>query len=80
MQSFAFSSEALEQLAASTDTTQSLFNYYSFVTLTTLGYGDIVPVARVTQAWVAVQSVVGQFYIAIVIAQLVSSYGTRREA
>ena len=63
-----------------TDTTQSLFNYYSFVTLTTLGYGDIVPLTRTTQAWVAVESMVGQFYLAIVIAQLVSSYGTRREA
>ena len=73
--SFGFSSEALTQLANSPETTFNLFNYYSFVTLTTLGYGDIVPLKPTTQAWVAIEAIVGQFYLAIVIARLVSSYG-----
>lgn len=71
---FAFSNEALVRLASHPDTTVNLFNYYSFVTLTTLGYGDIVPLNAVTQAWVAVEAMVGQFYVAIIIASLVSSY------
>lgn len=48
--------------------------YYSFVTLSTLGYGDIIPVHRVAQNWAAVEAMVGQFFIAIVIARLVSLY------
>ena len=48
------------------------FIYYSMVTLSTLGYGDIVPVHKVSQAWAAVQAMVGQFYIAVLMARLVS--------
>lgn len=75
---FAFSNEALVRLASHPETTVNLFNYYSFVTLTTLGYGDIVPLTAVTQAWVAVEAMVGQFYLAIIIASLVSSYQRSR--
>jgi voltage-gated potassium channel len=48
--------------------------YYSFVTLSTLGYGDIIPVHRVAQNWAAMEAMIGQFFIAIVIARLVSMY------
>ena len=48
--------------------------YYSFVTISTLGYGDIIPVHRVAQNWAAVEAMIGQFYIAIVIARLVGMY------
>jgi len=48
--------------------------YYSFVTLSTLGYGEIIPIHRVAQNWAAVEAMVGQFFIAIVIARLVSLY------
>ena len=57
--SFGFSNEALTQLANSPETTFNLFNYYSFVTLTTLGYGDIVPLKPTTQAWVVMEAIVG---------------------
>ena len=77
--SFAFSNDELIRLAENPETTLSLFNYYSFVTLTTLGYGDIVPTTRTTQAWVAVEAMVGQFYIAIIIARLVSSYSAGKD-
>jgi hypothetical protein len=47
------------------------FNYYSFVTLTTLGYGDITPI-RPVACWLAcLEAVFGQFYLAVVVAQLV---------
>jgi len=48
--------------------------YYSFVTMTTLGYGDIVPISASARALAYGQSIVGQFYIAILVAGLVSAY------
>lgn len=45
--------------------------YFSFVTLTTLGYGDIVPVHPVMRAFVQVEAVFGQLYVAILISSLV---------
>lgn len=54
--------------------------YYSFVTLSTLGYGDIIPDHIVAQNWAAVEAMIGQFFIAIVIARLVSLYTVQHEA
>lgn len=48
--------------------------YYSFVTLTTLGYGDISPVAPVARFLVYMEAIVGVFYMAILVASLI---GTR---
>jgi voltage-gated potassium channel len=45
--------------------------YYSFVTLTTLGYGDITPVAPVARFLVYMEAVFGVFYMAILVASLV---------
>ena len=45
--------------------------YYSFVTLTTLGYGDISPVAPVARFLVYMEAVVGVFYMAILVASLI---------
>jgi voltage-gated potassium channel len=51
----------------------SRFIYYSFVTMTTLGYGDVTPVGHISRALTWVQAVTGQFYVAVVIAWLVSA-------
>ena len=45
--------------------------YYSFVTLTTLGYGDIAPVARYAKILAIMEAVVGPVYLAIFVAQLI---------
>ncbi|MHC5007869.1 MAG: potassium channel family protein [Planctomycetota bacterium] len=45
--------------------------YYSMVTMTTLGYGDIVPVAPPARALAGIQAVTGQLYIAVLVARLV---------
>ena len=50
------------------------FVYYSFVTLTTLGYGDISPIKPTVRAVSAFEAVVGILYIAFIIASLVGSY------
>jgi hypothetical protein len=54
--------------------------YFSFVTLATLGYGDVVPASDVTRGLVVLEAVIGQFYLAVVIARLVSLYSPRRRA
>ena len=48
-----------------------LFLYYSFVTLTTLGYGDITPLTPPARAFSYVEAIVGQIFVAVLIARLV---------
>jgi hypothetical protein len=45
--------------------------YFSFTTLTTVGFGDIHPVTAAAQALTVAEALVGQLYIAILIAALV---------
>ena len=45
--------------------------YFSMVTLTTLGYGDIAPASMVARTFVVLEAIMGQFYLAILIASLV---------
>jgi hypothetical protein len=51
--------------------------YFSFVTQTTLGYGDIVPVGERAQGLVVAQAVGGQMYLAVLVARLVSLYSSQ---
>lgn len=48
--------------------------YFSFVTMTTLGYGDLLPISATARALAYMQAVFGQFYIAVLVAGLVSAY------
>ena len=50
------------------------FLYYSFITLTTLGYGDIIPVIEESKALAILLSVLGPFYMATVIGILIAKY------
>jgi voltage-gated potassium channel len=61
------------QIDASADPFASLglFTYYSFVTLTTVGYGDIVPVSALARWLVWLEAVAGQFYMAVFVARLI---------
>ena len=52
--------------------------YYSFVTLTTLGYGDILPVSSIARALAYSQAIVGVFYMAVLVAALVSTYAAEK--
>jgi len=49
------------------------FIYFSFVTITTLGFGDIAPVLPTARFLVYLEAIVGQFYLAILVASLVGS-------
>jgi voltage-gated potassium channel len=53
--------------------------YFSFVTLTTLGYGDISPLSPFAQVVVYLEAIAGVFYMAIVVASLVSSSQSNQE-
>ena len=53
--------------------------YFSFVTMTTLGYGDLLPVSATARALAYLQAVFGLFYIAILVAGLVSAYISNRQ-
>ena len=50
------------------------FVYYSFVTLTTLGYGDITPISAEARSFSLLEATVGQIYLAVLIAGLVGVY------
>ena len=50
----------------------SLYIYYSFVTLTTTGYGDMSPVSPIARSMAALEAIVGPLYLAVLIARLVS--------
>lgn len=52
---------------------ESLFLYFSLATITTVGYGDVTPVAPIARSAAMFEGVFGQFYIAVVVAQLVGS-------
>ena len=51
-----------------------VFQYYSFVTITTLGYGDITPVTEVAKAFSVLEAVVGQLYLVVAVAWLVGMH------
>ena len=52
----------------------SVMLYFSFITLLTIGFGDIVAVSDVGQTVAVIEGIIGQFYIAILVARLVSVY------
>ena len=54
--------------------------YYSFVTLSTLGYGDISPVGPLTRGLAWSEAVFGQLYLTILVAALVGMHLSSRQA
>ena len=53
---------------------QSTWLYFSFVTMTTLGYGDVSPITPLARLLAYMQATVGLFYIATLVAGLVGAY------
>jgi voltage-gated potassium channel Kch len=52
--------------------------YFSFVTLATLGYGDITPVSQVARGLATLEAIAGQLYLALLVARLVGLRSTDR--
>lgn len=59
-----------------TDIDANLLNYiyFSLVTLTTLGYGDIIPVSGLARSLAGIEAVMGQMYLTVLVARLVGVY------
>jgi hypothetical protein len=49
----------------------SVLIYYSFITLSTVGYGDIVPISPPARSFAYLEGIIGQFYLAVLVARLV---------
>ena len=64
--------------ATGTKETMEGFNafYFSFITLSTVGYGDITPVSKVARMLAATEAMTGLLYVAVLIARLVGLYST----
>jgi len=55
------------------------FFYFSHVTLSTLGYGDITPVSRLARMLSALEAISGQIFLAVLVAWLVARHVTHPE-
>ncbi len=66
-------------LLESTNNESHLFNYFSFITLTTLGYGDITPQTAGAAALCQMEAIVGQFFTAVVVAWLVGMFVSKKQ-
>jgi hypothetical protein len=53
--------------------------YFSFVTLATLGYGDIVPTTQLARNLAVLETVIGQVFLVVVVARVVTTLGHQRE-
>jgi hypothetical protein len=71
LQSGAFT--GLEELVQNSDLILSLI-YFSFISMSTLGYGDISPLTPHGMTAAYMQAIIGQLYLAILLARLVSLY------
>lgn len=55
------------------------FLYFSFVTLTTTGYGDILPITIQARTLATLEAITGQLYMAITVARLVGLYTAQKK-
>jgi voltage-gated potassium channel len=75
----AFSYPLHGQVESSDGVALSVPLYFSFVTLATLGYGDMVPVEPYARSLSTFIAVSGQFYIAIIVALLVGKFSVQQD-
>jgi hypothetical protein len=57
---------------------EQIFLYFSLVTITTLGYGDITPITEMATSLSVLESIIGQMYLVVVIAWLVGMHISRK--
>jgi hypothetical protein len=61
------------------DPTPNQYLYFSYVTLATLGYGDLTPATNIGRTVVVIEAILGQVYLVTAVARLVSLLGVRRD-
>jgi voltage-gated potassium channel Kch len=57
---------------------ENLYLYFSLVTITTLGYGDITPIGRQVTSLAVLEAITGQIYLVVVVAWFVGMYVSRK--
>ena len=70
--SFSVSNELLAERVAGESAQLQIFTYFSFVTMTTLGYGDITPIAEHARTLAWFEALLGQLYLAVMVAGFVA--------
>jgi hypothetical protein len=70
-------SQPIEQQGSSPG---SVLVYFSFVTLTTLGYGDISPVSNLARSLAIIEALTGTLFLAVLISRLVGSYSSQKRS
>lgn len=76
--SFTASTPDLSKVLADAASRPATLTYFSFITLTTAGYGDIVPATPLTRSLAGLEAMLGQFYLAVLVAGLVGIRASRR--
>ena len=77
--SFSIPAALLEDKANPDRAVSAALHYFSFTTLTTLGYGDVTPLASLARSMAMLEALVGQIYLVTLIARLVSLQTVQRE-
>ena len=73
----AFDPNAFKGLSSELEQQYQIF-YFSFTTITTLGYGDITPISEVAKMFSALEALIGQLYLVVVVAWLVGMHVSRK--
>ncbi len=66
------------QYANGGDATPGQFTYFSFIVLTTVGFGDLTPGSDAARAFVMVEAVIGQIFLVTMLARVVAMLGAQR--
>jgi hypothetical protein len=78
--SFVIPAALIEGAANPEQAISGALNYFSFVTITTLGYGDVQPVAPLARSFAITEALIGQIFLVTLIARLVAmETATRRQ-
>jgi len=72
--SYLLNEGAVSELLEGSGTLDQTFVYFSFTTFTTLGYGDIRPAGQLARILCSLEAVIGQLFVAVLIARIVSEY------
>jgi hypothetical protein len=72
--SFSTTNDLLAEKVAGESMQLQTFTYFSFVTMTTLGYGDITPVTDNAQTLAWLEALIGQLYLAVMVAGFVATH------
>jgi voltage-gated potassium channel Kch len=72
--------EATDEFTEIQTTVASRMIYFSFVTITTLGYGDVKPQSEAAETLAILEALTGQVYLVVILARMVSLLIGRRDS